>query len=97
MQNPVNLAMNGLYGAQIRKNINESYKCESQTWETWMENEYDENVIDYWKLPNDNYIVKMKKDDGIDNNDLVPKNTLPAHQEAPVLSNTKRNLKNFVR
>ena len=26
-----------------------------------MKTEFDENVLDYWKLPNGNYIVKMKK------------------------------------
>ena len=50
--------MNSLYGVQIRKDINESYSCKS---ETWMKTELDENVLDYWKLPNGNYIVKMKK------------------------------------
>ena len=31
-----------------------------------MKTEFDENVLEYWKLPNENYIVKMKKDDGSD-------------------------------
>ena len=30
-----------------------------------MKTEIDENVLEYWKLPNGNYIVKMKKDDGL--------------------------------
>ena len=63
MQRLVKLIMNSLYGVQIRKDINESYSCKS---ETWMQTEVDENVLDYWKLPNGNYIVKMKKDDGLD-------------------------------
>ena len=49
MQGLVKLIMNSLYGVQIRKDINESYSCKS---ETWMKTEFDENVIDYWKLPN---------------------------------------------
>ena len=28
--------------------------------------EYDENVLDYWKVPNGIFIVKMKKEDGLD-------------------------------
>ena len=48
--------MNGLYRVQIRRDINESYYCKS---ETWMITEFDENVLDYWKLPNGNYIAKM--------------------------------------
>ena len=63
MQGLVKLIMNSLYGVQIRKDINESYYCKS---ETWMKTEFDENVLDYSKLPNGNYIVKMKRDDGLD-------------------------------
>ena len=38
-----------------------------------METEYDENVLDYWKLPNGNYIVKLKKDDGLEGDNDVKK------------------------
>ena len=31
-----------------------------------METEYDNNMLEYWKLPTGNYIVKLKKDDGLD-------------------------------
>ena len=31
-----------------------------------MKTEFGGNVLDYWRLPNGNYIVKMKKDDGLD-------------------------------
>ena len=63
MQKLIKLIMNSLYGVQIRRDNNESYYCKS---ETWMKTEFDENVLDYWKLTNENYIVKMKKDDGLD-------------------------------
>ena len=85
--------MNSLYGVQIRKDINESYYCKS---ETWMKTEYDENVLDYWKLPNGNYIVKLKKGDGLDD-DCDIKNTLPAHLGAFILSNSKRIMKDFIK
>ena len=55
LQGLVKLIMNSLYGVQIRRDINESYYCKS---ESWMKTEFDENVLDYWKLPNGNYIVK---------------------------------------
>ena len=74
MQGLVKLVLNSLYGAQIRRDINESYSCKS---ETWMKTESDENVLDYWRLSNGNCIVKMKKDDGLDD-DCDIKNTLPA-------------------
>ena len=86
MQGLVKLIMNSLYGVQIRKDINESYSCKS---ETLMKTEFDENVLDYWKLLNGNYIVKMKKDDGLDD-DCDIKNTLPAVLGAFILSNSKR-------
>ena len=92
MQRLVKLMMNSLYGAQIRKDINESYNCKS---ETWMKTEFDENVLDYWKLPNGNYIVEMKKDDGLDD-DCDIKNTLPAVLGAFILNNSKRIMINFI-
>ena len=46
MQGLVKLLMNSLYGVQIRKDINEFYKCKS---EHWMQTEYDDNVLDQWK------------------------------------------------
>ena len=61
-----------------------------------METEYDENVLDYWKLPNGNYIVKLKKDDGLEGDNDV-KNTLPSHLGAFILSNSKRIINNFIR
>ena len=93
MQGLVKLIMNSLYGVQIRKDINESYSCKS---ETWMKTEFDENVLDYWKLPNGNYIVKMKRDDGLDD-DYDIKKTLPAVLGAFILSNSKRIMNNFIR
>ena len=57
-QGLVKLIMNSLYGVQIRKGINESYHCKPQHW---METEFDETVLDYWKLPNEKYVVVMKK------------------------------------
>ena len=93
MQKLIKLIMNSLYGVQIRRDINESYYCKS---ETWMKTEFDENLLDYWKLTNGNYIVKMKKDDGLDN-DCDIKNTLPAVLGAFILSNSKRIMNNFIR
>ena len=68
MQRLVKLIMTSLYGVQIRKDIDQSYKCKSQHW---METENDENVLDYWKLPNRNYIVKIRKDAGLESDNDV--------------------------
>ena len=93
MQGLVKLIMNSLYGVQIRRDINESYYSKS---ETWMKTEFDENVLDYWKLPNENYIVKMKKDDGFDD-DCDIKNTLPAVLGSFILANSRRIRNKFIR
>ena len=63
MQELVKLNMNSLYGIQIRRDVNESFHGPS---ETWMKTEYDESVVQYWNFPNEKHIVKMKKDDGLD-------------------------------
>ena len=65
MQELVKLITNNLYGSQIRKNFNEFHKCRS---EHWMQTEYDDSVLDYRNLSNGNDIVKLKKDDGLDDN-----------------------------
>ena len=93
MRGLIKLIMNSLYGVQIRRDISESYYCKS---ETWMKREFDENVLDYWRLPNGKYIVKMKKDDGLDG-DCDIKNILPAVLGAFILRNSKRVMNNFVR
>ena len=85
--------MNSLCGVQILRDINESYYCKS---EIWMKTEFDENVLDYWKLPNSNYIVKMKKDDGLDE-DCDIENTLPEVLAAFILANSRRIMNKFIR
>ena len=92
MQLLVKLLMNSLYGEQIRKDIEEKFACKS---ELWMQTEYDERVKDYWKISNNNYIVKMIDDPGLE--DEVKKlNTMPLHLGAFVLSNSKRIMNNFM-
>ena len=93
LQGLVKVIMNSLYRVRIRKDINEAYYCKP---EAWMRTEFDENVLDYWKLPNVNCIVKMKKDDGVDDN-CDFKNTLPAVLGAFVLGNSRRIMNNFIR
>ena len=57
--------------------------------------EYDERVMDHWKISGINYIVKMIDDAGLE--DEVKKlNTMPFHLGDFVLSNSKRIMKNFI-
>ena len=93
MQGLVKLIINSLYGVQIRRDIKEPDKCKSQHW---LETEYDGNVLDPWKLSSGNYIEKMKRDDGFED-DCDIKNTLPGHLGALVLSNSERIMNTFSR
>ena len=61
-----------------------------------METEYNDNVLRFWRLPNGNNIVKLKKDDGLEGNNDVNK-TLPSHLGAFILSNSKRIRKSLIR
>ena len=63
MQLLVKLIMNALYGEFLRKDILESCECKS---EAWMMSEYDERVLDYHKINYGNYIVKIKDDEGVE-------------------------------
>ena len=57
--------------------------------------EYDDRVLDYQKIIHVIFIVKMKNDEGVQ--DEVKKfNTMPLHLGAFVLSNSKRIMKNFI-
>ena len=92
MQILVKLIMNSLYGYFLRKDILENYQCKS---EMWMMTEYDERVLDYQKIIHGNFIVKMKDDEGIQ--DEVKKvNTLPLQLAVFILSNSKRIMNNFI-
>ena len=92
MQEFFKLIMNSLYGVQKRKDNNEIYKYKS---ENWIQTEYDDNVLDSWKLANGKFILKLKKDDGSDGVDNDVKNTLPSHLWSFILCNSKRYMKNF--
>ena len=55
--------MNSLNGEQIRKDIEESYECNSEAWRM---PEYDELVLDYPKNNDGSYIVKIEDDAGLE-------------------------------
>ena len=60
-----------------------------------MVTEYDDNVLDYWRLPSGSYIVKLLPDDGL-NCDIDANYTLPSHLGAFMLYNSKRNMNNLI-
>jgi len=92
MQLLVKLIMNSLYGEFLRKDILESYQCKS---EMWMMTEYDERVFDYQKINHGNYIVKLKDDEGLED-EVKKANTLPLQLAVFILSNSKRIMNNFI-
>ena len=92
MQLLVKLIMNSLYGEFLRKDILESYQCKS---EMWMMTEYDERVLDYQKINHRNYIVKLKDDDGLED-EVKEVNTLPLQLAVFIFSNSKRILNSFI-
>ena len=60
-----------------------------------MMSEHDERVKEYWRVSHGNYIFKMTDDAGLE--DEVKKlNTMPLHLGSFVLSNSKRNMNNFI-
>ena len=61
-----------------------------------METDYDENVLEHWKVPNGNFSLNFKKDDGLEADSDV-KNTIPSHLGDFILCNSKRIMDNFIR
>ena len=60
-----------------------------------MKTEFDENVLDYWRIPSGNFIVKMKKDDELDK-DCHSKNTLPSVLGVFIIGKIKRIMNIFI-
>ena len=92
MQILVKLVMNSLYGEFLRKDILESYQCKS---EIWMMAQYDKTLLDYQKINHGSYIVKMKDDEGLED-EIKKANTLPLQLAVFILSNSKRIMNNFI-
>ena len=60
-----------------------------------MMSEYDERGKGYWKISVINYIVEMIDDAGLED-EVKELNTMPPHLGAFILSNSKRNMNNFI-
>ena len=66
-----------VYGGNIRKDINEEYKCVT---EAWMIENFDDRVKQWFPLKNGNLIVKLQDDEGVDDYDKAKIiNTMPSH------------------
>ena len=52
-----------VYGRKIRKDIDEEYKCVT---DTWMKENFDDRVKEWFPLENGNLIVRLEDDEGVD-------------------------------
>ena len=57
--------------------------------------EYDERVLDYQKCNYENYIVRMKNDEGLED-EVKKANTIPLQIAVFILSNSKRLMNSFI-
>ena len=84
-----------VYGGNIRKDINEEYKCVT---ENWMKENFDDRVKEWVPLKNGNLIVKLEDDEGVDDFDKAKSiNTMPTHFGSYILSHSKRLMNNVFR
>ena len=84
-----------VYGGNIRKDINEEYKCVT---ENWMRENFDDRVKEWFPLKNGNLIVKLQDDEGVDDFDKAKSvNTMPSHFGSFILSHSKRLMNNVFR
>ena len=92
MQRLVKLHFKAFFNENIRKAFIEEQCSKS---EFWMSTEYDETILEYWKLANGKYMFKLQQNEGLDcGTDL--KNTKPTHLDSFISSNKKRYMKDFV-
>ena len=81
-----------VYGGNIRKDINEEYKCVT---ENWMRENFDNSIKEWFPLKNGNLIVKLEDDEGVDDYDKAKSiNTMPSQFGSNILSQSKRLMNN---
>ena len=84
-----------VYGGNIRKDINEEYKCVT---ENWMKENFDDRVKEWFPLKNGNFIVKLEDDEGVDDYDKAKSvNTMPSHFGSNILSHSKRLMNDVIK
>ena len=84
-----------VYGGNIRKDINEAYKCVN---ENWMKEIFDDRVKEWFPLKNGNIIVKLQDDERVDDFHKAKSiNTMPSHFGSCILSHSKRLMNDVFR
>ena len=84
-----------VYSGNLRKDINEEYKCFT---ENWMRENFDNRVKEWFPIKNGNLIVKLEDDEGVDDFDKAKSiNTMPSHFGSYILSHSKRLMNNVIK
>ena len=84
-----------VYGDSIRKDINEEYKCFT---ETCMRENFGDRVKEWFPLKNGNLIVKLEDEEGIDDYDKAKSiSTMPSHFGCYILSHSKMMMNDVIK
>ena len=84
-----------VYGGNIRKDINEEYKCVT---ENWIRENFDDRVKEWFPLKNGNLIVKLQDDENVDDYDRAKSiNTMPSHFGNCLLSHSNRLMNDVIK
>ena len=84
-----------VYGGNIRKDINEEYKCVT---EHWMKENFVDRVKEWFPLKNGSLIVKLEDDEGVDDYDKAKSiNKMPSQFGSYILSHSKRSMNNVIK
>ena len=95
IQNLANKIGLSVYGGNIRKDINEEYRCVT---ENWMGENFHDRVKEWFPLKNGNLIVKLEDDEGVDDYDKAKSmNTMPSHFGSYILSHSKRLMNKVIK
>ena len=85
---------NSVYGGCIRRDIEEYYKCATQSW---MKDEYDDSVIKWFPLKNGSIMVKIKDKEGVDDESLSKTiNSQPYHLGSFIISHSKKLMNDVI-
>ena len=83
-----------VYGGNIRNDIDEEYVCVN---ETWMRENFDDGVKEWFSLKNGNSILKLEDEKGVDDYyKTKPLNKKPSHFCSYILSQSKRILSEVI-
>ena len=84
-----------VYGGNIRKDINEGYKCVT---ETWMRENFNDRVKEWFPLKSGKILVKIEDDESVDDYDKAKsKNTMPSQFGTFILSHSKRLMNDVIK